>query len=245
MLEISEENLQDAIDGQCAKMCRRQKNSKIGENMNRNKYTSRHRKQSCRAVNFQPVFLFFFALLVPRFTPNLGAQEKLVYTISLYSVKERGSALTLSQSDGWVPIATLGKALFERIPKIMTSPNSSTLRKWRIRANYSQFHTEKKAALESLLEPKTGKSLVFVLPWKERSFVVRQVDHSNWFIPYVEEDSLLQSEARVSFRVVTERGNTAQLELTEVLLEAWDLSVVETQIAAGPSLPNISGDWPG
>ena len=205
-------------------------------------YTNRHLKQQCRAAYFLPVwstFLLLFALWILHFVPGLEAQEKLIYTISLYSAKESGSTLTLSQSDGWVPIAKLGKALFERIPKIVVNSDLSTLRKWRIRASYSQFRTEKKAALEVLLEPKTGKSLVFVLPWKERSFVVRQVDRSNWFIPYTEQDSLLQSEARVSFRVITERGSTAQLELAEVLLEAWDLSVVETQIAAGPGLPNI------
>lgn len=195
--------------------------------------TERHKLQ--KHSMGKPILLFCFFVLVP----NMAfAQEKLVYTISLYSARD--SALLLSQSDGWVPIATLSEDLFDRVPQMAASSDSSTLRKWRIRANYSQFRTQKKAALEILLEPKIGKPLVFVLPWKERSFVSKQIDRSNWFIPYkAEQGALLQGEARVSFRVITERGSSAQLELAEVLLEAWDISVTETHIAAGPTLPNI------
>ncbi len=164
----------------------------------------------------------------------LFAQERLVYTISLYSEDSRGSNLVLDAGNSWLPVATITGELFNRVPK----PSSDVLRKWRIRADYSQFDTEKKAALEVLFEPKAGKPLVFVLPWKERSFVSQQTDRSNWFIPY-EEGSLLDNEARVSFRVVTEVGNEARLDISEVVLEAWDVKVTETRIASGPSLPSI------
>ncbi|MEM9424368.1 MAG: hypothetical protein AAF975_06245 [Spirochaetota bacterium] len=167
---------------------------------------------------------------------QLSAQEKLVYTISLYSESEREAALSLDANSNWLPVATITEDLFRRVPK----PEDGVLRKWRIRADYSQFDTQKKAALEVLFEPKTGKPLVFVLPWKDRSFVSLQTDRSNWFIPYNEEQgALLDSEAKVSFRVVTEVGNEARLNISGVVLEAWDVVVTETHIASGPSLPNI------
>ena len=163
-------------------------------------------------------------------------QEKLVYTISLYSEAKRGAILELDTSLGWLPVANVAKDLFNRVPQ----PKSGILRKWRIRADYSEFNSQKKAALEILFEPTTGKPLVFVLPWKARSFVAAQTDRSNWFIPYNEEEGiLLASDAKVSFRVVTEVGNDARLNVSEVVLEAWDVLITDTYVASGPSLPNI------
>ncbi len=182
------------------------------------------------------IFASLFFVLLFFIGSKMFGQEKLVYIISLYSENNRGTSLNLDANSSWLPVATITHDLFNRVPR----PVSGVLRKWRIRADYSQFNTQKKAALEVLFEPKVGKPLVFVLPWKDRSFVALQTDRSNWFIPYNEEaGALLDSEAKVSFRVVTEVGNKASLDIAEVVLEAWDVLITETHIAAVPSLPNI------
>ncbi len=194
----------------------------------------------CRQIRIQLggliLYLTMFLGFFSNHTNALFAQEKMVYTISLYSESSRGSSLKLDTDSGWLPVSTISRELFNRVPK----PAKGVLRKWRIRADYVEFDTQKKAALEVLFEPQEGKPLVFVLPWKDRSFVSLQSDRSNWFIPYNEEEgTLIDSEAKVSFRVVTEVGSGASLNLSEAVLEAWDVVVTETQIASGPSLPNI------
>ena len=138
---------------------------------------------------------------------------KIGYTISLYSESSRGTSLSLDANSGWLPVATIARDLFSRVPK----PKSDVLRKWRVPCGLLSVRYPKKAALEVLFEPQVGKPLVFVLPWKDRSFVSLQTDRSNWFIPYNEEEgALLDSETKVLFRVVTEVGNEARLDILKL-----------------------------
>lgn len=176
-------------------------------------------------------------LLALSLPASLFAQERLAYSIPLFDAGT--NTMILNASDNWLKIADIPVDNFLRAPK----PAKGSFRKWRVRSEYTQFQTNKKATIEVLLTPTKGKAIVFVMPWQDRSTVAAKNDSSNWFIPYDEHEGvLLDSDSKASLRLITEVGSSASVHVSRVVLEAWDIAIEDTQRAFGPSLPSLGNN---
>ena len=178
------------------------------------------------------IFLFSFISLQAQ-------EEQLVYSIPVFTPKSK-SSLILSSTQGWMEVGNVASSLMAAAPK----PKTGSLRKWRVRATYSDFETHTRATIEMLLQPTDSKPVVFVLPWQNRTVTIAQKEASNWFIPYnAEEGKLFQGSASCSVRLISEPGGQSTAQVKEVFLEAWDIDIARNQLLAkGPAIPNISDE---